>query len=133
MTRSNVVAILSFAVIFAAGFFVGQLGWAGSANRSDGASLTSQLDLTPKQQEEIRKIWSEELSETTRATEKSWAEAEAARDAAVRKLLTPDQLKAVQPDRDGHRAGATAFRSELLRKQLDAEAKTKSLLYAISA
>ena len=128
MTRSNVVAILSFAVVFAAGFFVGQLGWGAGATKGGGATLTSQLDLTPGQQEEIRKIWSEQLSFTKRTAEQRWNDAEKERDAAVRKLLTPDQLtKYVQIEAE-HRAAANAFRSELLQKQLDAEAKTKSLL-----
>jgi Spy/CpxP family protein refolding chaperone len=129
MTRSNVLAVISFAVVFAAGFFVGQLGW--NANRvlhHGGASLASQLELTPRQQEDLRKIWNEQLTDTASAAEKRWEEAEDARDAAVRKLLTPDQLKAYNAIEAEHRERAGAFRAELLRKQLDAEARTRSLL-----
>jgi Spy/CpxP family protein refolding chaperone len=130
MTRSNVVAVISFAVVFAAGVFVGQLGWGGahgSGSRHD-SSLTSQLDLTPTQRQAVRQIWNEELEQTTRAAAKRWEDAETARDAAVRSLLTPDQLKAYDKIEASHRERAIKFRSELLQMQLDAEAKTRSQL-----
>jgi hypothetical protein len=89
MTRSNALAVISFAVVFVAGFFVGQLGWGGmgSANR-DGfvGSLASHLDLTTDQQQKVRAIWSEQLTLTSpTAVEDRWTKAEEARDEAVKK------------------------------------------------
>jgi hypothetical protein len=130
MTRSNVVAVISFAVIFAAGFFVGRLRWTGAAEQSrpDGGWLTSQLDLTPTQREAVRQIWNEQLNVTTIGAPKRWEDAERERDAAVRQLLTPQQLLEYEKIAAHHRERAAEFRDELLRMQLDAEAKTRSQL-----
>src|SRR5690348_2513527 len=114
MTRSNVVAVISFAVVFAAGFFVGQLGWAdvrSGGTGHDAASLTSQLDLTPTQQQEVRRIWNEHLRQTTTGAADRWKNAEDERDAAVRKLLTPAQLPAYDKIAARHRERATEFRA----------------------
>jgi Spy/CpxP family protein refolding chaperone len=127
MTRSNVVAVISFAVVFAAGCFVGHLGWVGmqgTGSRND-ASLTSRLDLTPAQQQEVRKIWNEQLKQTTTAAADRWKNAEDERDAAVRKLLTPAQLPDYNKIEARHRERATEFGADLHRMQLDAEAKTR--------
>jgi Spy/CpxP family protein refolding chaperone len=129
MTRSNVVAVISFAVVFAAGCFVGQLGWgAGKAMRGGGGSLTSQLDLTPPQQQAVRKIWNEQLKTTTSVAEERWKQAEDARDAEMRKLLTPGQISEYEKIEAAHQERARAFRVDLLQSQSEAENRTRELL-----
>jgi Spy/CpxP family protein refolding chaperone len=130
MTRSNVVAVISFAVVFAAGFLVGQLGWgsAGRPMRAGVGSLTSQLDLTPPQQEAVRRIWSNQLSATTAEAARRWKQAEDERDAAVRKLLTPGQLPEYSKIVARHQERAKEFRADLIHSQSDAENRTRELL-----
>jgi len=123
MTRSNVVAVISFAVVFAAGFFVGHLGWGGN-----GGGRPSELDLSQPQREAVRKIWNEQLTRTTKEAAERWDAAERARDEAVRKLLKPEQLPAYNAIEADHQARAKQFGADLIQTQLDAENRTRQLL-----
>ena len=83
---------MSFAVVFAAGVAVGLLLPRSARPRHRGSWLARELDLTPEQKEQMRKIWSEpdQRSSMRGDLERRRALREA-RDEAMRALLTEEQ------------------------------------------
>jgi Spy/CpxP family protein refolding chaperone len=132
MTRSNLLAVISFAAVFAAGLFIGQRGWGGArgddAANPSGSWLASHLDLNSSQREAVRKIWSEQFTAATDPTGR-WLQVERDRDAKVRAILTTAaQQKAYDEIVAWHRAQAEAFRSENARLHRKAEEQTRAIL-----
>jgi hypothetical protein len=131
MTRSNLLALVSFAAVFAAGLFVGQRGWlgGGGGGTSNDSWLAGHLDLSQKQREEVRQIWMKQLSATTIDSSKLWLQFEERRDERVRALLTtPEQRAAYEEIVADHRKAAAEFRSHLADSHRAAEEATKKIL-----
>lgn len=91
MRRTKIALLVSFALVFAAGFVVGRLGigWGPRHGRRPG--LRSGLNLTQEQREQMDAIWSgvRELRERHGARRRELVEE---RDQAIRDLLSEDQL-----------------------------------------
>jgi hypothetical protein len=62
------------------------------------------------------------------AVEDRWTKAEEARDEAVKKLLTPQQVPVYEKIAEQHRQIAKAFAKDLSEKQRIAEEQTRALL-----
>lgn len=68
MSKLNLILVLAFLMVFAAGASTGLLVENRASARSEGSSRTGDyLDLTPQQREQMRQIWSDASSGSWRA------------------------------------------------------------------
>jgi hypothetical protein len=132
MTRSNLLAVITFAVVFAAGVMVGKLGWRGTPDdASDGAWIAEHLNLDAKQRDAVRKIWLEQLSSVSSGSAATWENVERQREQKVRAILDSDRQRAAYDEIVAwYAVEVKAFRNKVNESQKAAEEQTKALLNA---
>jgi Spy/CpxP family protein refolding chaperone len=91
MSKSGVVLILSFVMVFAAGVAGGFVVQRSAPPPRREPWLSKELGLTPKQQEQMRAIWSQDERQPMGQSFEQMRAVREWRDKAVRELLTEDQ------------------------------------------
>ena len=128
MSKAKAMLCVSFVLAFAAGICAGLLFGRSRSVRARGSVLLRELDLTPKQQEQMRAIW----SEVTRASADRQLEDRDAlrkkRDDAVKALLTSEQLRAYEQLMEEYTRELHALSQERRRRFDEAVEKTKLIL-----
>jgi len=129
MTKTRTVLIISFLVIFAAGVGVGLfVGWRTRPRRR-GSRLARELDLTQKQREQMRKIWTESLRGAPRqAIGERRQELREERDQAFQDLLDDKQKAQHKLITEEYSRKQTELSEERKKLFQDAVEKTKLIL-----
>ena len=91
MNKTRIIILVSFALVFAAGAAVGLLVARSAQPPRRGSWLAHEFDLTPEQQEQMRKIWSEVMSSARRNGRERRQALRTERDKAVQALLSEEQ------------------------------------------
>jgi len=118
--------LAAFVLAFAAGVAAGFL--AGRPRPKQGSWLSAELALTPAQEEQMRKIWSEVMSGGRREQFERRAALDKERDEAIRNLLPEESLAAYEALLQEH-AQKVAGLSDERRKQFQAAVdRTKAML-----
>lgn len=91
MTKTKMILLVSFVVVFAAGATVGLLIGRPSETPRRRSRISSDVALTPEQREQMRTIWSELMRATTRQYYERRQGLQKERDEAALALLTEDQ------------------------------------------
>jgi Spy/CpxP family protein refolding chaperone len=91
VTKTKVILLVSFAVVFAAGAAMGRLLAPQERERRRGFGPAEELGLTPEQGEQMRAIWSEVFSRLRKEHGNRRQELARERGEAVRELLTEEQ------------------------------------------
>jgi len=93
VTKTRIILLASFAVVFAAGVAVGLVADRSSRPRHGSSWLAGELNLTPEQREKMREIWSQpDQGSAMRRHSESRREIRQWRDDAVQALLTEEQM-----------------------------------------
>ncbi len=129
MTKIKTVLIISFLVIFAAGVGVGLfVGWRTRPHRG-GSRLTRELNLTQKQREQMRKIWTESYRGAARqAIRERKQELRKERDQALQNLLDDKQKAQYQQITEEYSRKQAELSEERKKLRQDAIEKTKLIL-----
>lgn len=125
MSKNKVILLVSYLVIFAAGAASGLL-ILKPEHRPHGRSwLEQELNLTPAQQEQMRKIWSQHIETNELDNRKALA---AERDKAVKELLSAEQLpkyEQILKEHDRKMAELSQERMEAFQKAVE---QTRTIL-----
>ena len=128
MSKAKAMLCVSFVLAFAAGICAGLLFVRSMSVRAPGSVLSRELDLTPKQREQMRQIW----SEVTRASaERQPADRDAIRkrrDEAVKALLTSEQMREYEQLMEQYARELDALSQERRTRFDEAVEKTKLIL-----
>lgn len=131
MTGLKLAILLGFGLMFAAGLAVGRSTRLAAAvsqpPKADASWLAVQLNLTPKQQEQMQEIWSAALLAAPDMPARIH-DLDVARDNAVDKILSPDQLKTFQQLEDARQAELTQLRAQREKIMHDAQDQTRAIL-----
>jgi len=124
MTRTRVILLVSFLMVFAAGVALGTLVAATTHLSTRQSYLSRKLDLTPEQRQQVQEIWSgavnvgrQRPAERRKAIRKEHEE-------AVRQMLTEDQKVPYEEMLRGYSSKLAALEDE--KKQLFQEAVTRT-------
>jgi Spy/CpxP family protein refolding chaperone len=101
MTRTKVILLLSFLLVFAAGISLGVLLTRWGRHGRPRSWLTTELNLTRDQQDQMRKIWSEVMGASSRQHAERRSALMQQRDQAILALLSETQrqdYEAIQQD-----------------------------------
>ncbi|HZZ41480.1 MAG TPA: Spy/CpxP family protein refolding chaperone [Tepidisphaeraceae bacterium] len=134
MSKTRTILALAFVLVFAAGAVVGmvrqRVGFGPHGPEPRGSFLTKELNLTPAQQEQMRKIWAEQGPTSGRDRE-HWdrrREFQKQRDEAIKALLNDDQkakYDSIQKDYTDHIADLQKERQVAFQQAVE---KTKKIL-----
>ncbi|MDD4888374.1 MAG: Spy/CpxP family protein refolding chaperone [Phycisphaerae bacterium] len=128
MTKTKLILVACFLLVFLAGGSLGMLLFRCKAKPEPRSWLADELKLTDAQREQMRKIWSEAPGPWSRASNEKRHAAATQRDGDIRELLSEPQrmrYEAIQKDF----AKAMEDLSQEQRKAFDeAVAKTKQIL-----
>ncbi len=127
MTRTKAVLLVSFVLVFVAGLAAGRLTARRRPRHRGRSWLTSELNLTPDQRDQMQEIWSE-ATRQPRAPREDWAQARRERDEAVRELLSDEQTEEydrIIREREERRQAMADRRRKAFE---DAVARTKEIL-----
>jgi len=91
MTKTRIMIVVCFLLAFGAGVAVGILTGGSPRRPRRGSWITHELNLTPTQREEMRKIWSELMGDSRRGQREQRKRLEQERNEAVKALLSPEQ------------------------------------------
>jgi len=128
MTRTKVVLIVSFLLVFAAGTALGVLITRFRTSHRHRSWLTAELKLTPDQQDQIRKIWSETMrSGFGKQSDRRKAAAQE-RNQATLSLLSEDQRSRYDAIQQEYGRKIEELSQERKRAFEDATQRTKRIL-----
>lgn len=126
MTSLKLAIVIGFSLMFAAGLTIGRSHQPALSPRTNRSWLSSQLNLTPSQEQQMRQIWSE--AATAQADNRQYRELDRQRSESIRALLTPEQrsqLDQINRDHDAQVAALNAQRDHIVQ---EANAKTREIL-----
>lgn len=135
MARIKSILVIAFLIVFAAGLMVGMVRGRSTATatsvssaHSDRASfLTTQLNLSPDQEEKIHKIWSE-VMKSGPAGGQHMSDLDKERDDSIRAMLSEDQKSKYDQIIHDYRAKADAMHAEMHKRIDEAERRTREIL-----
>ncbi len=128
MNRAKVIVGISFVVAFAAGAAAGMLaGWPAEQSREKSV-LTKELDLTPQQKTQMRKIWSEVTRDSGRQLRKERQALQKERDESVRALLTKEQNAQYEAIMQDYSRKSTELAEGRKKQYREAVESTKKIL-----
>jgi len=128
MTRTKVILLVSFLVIFAAGVSVGMLLSRPAKAGSSHQHLREVLNLSPDQSEQMKKIWSDVMESGFRAQGERRSQYAQQRDEAVQALLTAEQRAKYDAVQQEYSKRMDELSAERKKKFEQAVAMTKKIL-----
>ncbi len=128
MTRTKVLLLVSFAVVFATGFAVGRLTRHKFGRPGRQSWLAGELELTPEQREQMEAIWSDVMGRLHKAHEQERRALYGQRQEAIENLLTPEQLTEYLAIVDRHEERMRALAQERWQAVQEGVERTKEIL-----
>jgi len=128
MTRTKVILLVSFGLIFAAGVSVGMLLGPSAKAGSSRQPLGEVLKLSPEQSEQMKKIWSEMMESGSRQQGERRSQYAQQRDESVQALLTAEQRARYDAIQQDYAKRMEELSQERKKKFEQAVAMTKKIL-----
>ena len=132
VARIKTILVIACVIIFAAGLSLGLVG--GRATAASGLTaakhghswLGDELDLTPQQQEQMHKIWSDVTRDGPGGGHACSSINSVTRQ--IRALLTPEQISRYDQIQKDHQARVEAAHAEMRKRVEEAERRTREIL-----
>jgi len=128
MTKTKLILVISFLVTFVAGGAVGLVVRRSAQTPPRRPSLSRELDLTSEQREQMRKIWSEVMSNSGRQPYQSRREIRKERDEAIEALFTEEQKSQYQQIIEQYTAKSDELAEQRRERFKEAAQRTKQVL-----